>query len=267
MKYLKYFYWLITSQFGIKPLTFINSIRALPAYIVDYFKFRKIYNGKLGIKPCLSDKFEAGGSINTEYFVQDLFVAKLIFNARPIKHVDVGSRVDGFVAHVASFREVEVFDVRAIENKIEGIEFKQVDFMNSTRVLELSSENGYTDSISCLHTLEHFGLGRYGDPIHQAGYEVGIENLATMLSHMGTAYLSVPIGMQRVEFNANWVFDPETILSCCREFGLVPVESYFINRKLEVVAINFGEEEAESLRLAEYNLGIFVLRKEYAGRS
>ena len=38
----------------------------------------------------------------------------MIYAARPEKHVDVGSRVDGFVAHVASFREIEVFDVRPI---------------------------------------------------------------------------------------------------------------------------------------------------------
>lgn len=41
-------------------------------------------------------------------------MARWIYEAAPIKHVDVGSRVNGFVAHVASFREIEVIDVRPI---------------------------------------------------------------------------------------------------------------------------------------------------------
>jgi len=37
--------------------------------------------------------------------------------------VDIGSRVDGFVAHVASFREIEVFDVRPISAQIPASSF------------------------------------------------------------------------------------------------------------------------------------------------
>ena len=42
----------------------------------------------------------------------------MIYNSKPKRHIDVGSRVDGFVAHVASFREIEVFDVRPLEKSI-----------------------------------------------------------------------------------------------------------------------------------------------------
>jgi len=44
--------------------------------------------------------------------------------------VDIGSRVDGFVAHVASFREIEVFDIRPITTKVPGATFIQADLMN-----------------------------------------------------------------------------------------------------------------------------------------
>jgi hypothetical protein len=37
-----------------------------------------------------------------------------------------------------------------------------------------STPDGYCDSLSCLHALEHFGLGRYGDPIDPRGHEKGI---------------------------------------------------------------------------------------------
>jgi hypothetical protein len=62
------------------------------------------------------------------------------------------------------------------------------------------------DSLSCLHALEHFGLGRYGDPVRFDGHLRGFANLARMLQPEGTLYLSVPIGAQRIEFNAHRVF-------------------------------------------------------------
>ena len=38
------------------------------------------------------------------------------------RHVDIGSRLDGFVAHVASFREIEVLDIRPLKvNKHKNI--------------------------------------------------------------------------------------------------------------------------------------------------
>ena len=71
--------------------------------------------------PCLHDRYEEGGATKSEYFWQDLLVARAIHAAKPVKHVDIGSRVDGFVAHVASFREIEVFDVQPISTVVPGV--------------------------------------------------------------------------------------------------------------------------------------------------
>ena len=71
--------------------------------------------------PCLQDWYEDNGTTKNEYFWQGLVVARMIFERCPEKHVDVGSRVDGFVAHVACFREIEVFDVRPSSAKIPGV--------------------------------------------------------------------------------------------------------------------------------------------------
>jgi hypothetical protein len=62
----------------------------------------------------LEDFADNAGVAKGHYFHQDLLVAKYIFEAKPERHIDVGSRVDGFVAHVASFREIEVLDVRPL---------------------------------------------------------------------------------------------------------------------------------------------------------
>lgn len=211
-------YWLLSSQFGLDLRLFPRALYGVPAYLRDLITFRRSYKGKLRIMPCLHDRYEEGGGTKNEYFWQDLLVARAIHEGNPIKHVDVGSRVDGFVAHVASFRECEVFDVRPISTKVPGLVFRQADLMDSAS-LPISSE-GYCDFLSCLHAIEHFGLGRYGDVINPKGYQRGIANMAKLLQPGGTLYLSTPIGQERVEFNANWVFAPRSIVHWAKSVGL-----------------------------------------------
>lgn len=64
----------------------------------------------------------------------------------------------------------------------------------------------YCDSLSSLHAIEHFGLGRYGDPVRYDGYLLGLGNMYNLLRKGGKFYISAPIGPQRIEFNAHRVF-------------------------------------------------------------
>jgi len=79
---------------------------------------------------------------------------------------------------------------------------------------------GYCDSLSCLHALEHFGLRRYGDPIDPQGYERALASMAGLLKRGGVFYLSVPIGIDRIEFNANRIFNPRVIVNLSMENSL-----------------------------------------------
>lgn len=154
----------------------------------------------------LADYADNAGTSKGHYFHQDLLVAKLINEHNPKRHIDIGSRVDGFVAHVASFREIEVFDVRPLERSIHtNIKFRQADLINQ-------QDLGKTDSLSCLHAIEHFGLGRYSDPIDVDGHNKGIENLVNLVQENGRMYISFPIGKEdEVHFNAHRIFHPATI--------------------------------------------------------
>ena len=210
----------------------------------------------LTLMPCLHDWYEEGGATKSEYFWQDLLVARWIFEAKPEKHVDIGSRVDGFVAHVASFREIEVFDVRPISTQVPGVVFKQADLMQPVEMV--SSGEGYCDSLSCLHAIEHFGLGRYSDPIDPQGYQRGIANMARLLKLSGRFYLSTPIGQERVEFNAHRVFDPHTLIRCAEANGLRVQGLTVIGAGSTVSSATLTDESLRQLALARYNLGIFV---------
>ena len=257
--------WLLSSQFGFDPRRFLRSVRGIPRFLRDWRRFCSGYSGNLSLMPCLHDWYEEGGTTKSEYFWQDLLVARMIFEDKPERHVDVGSRVDGFVAHVASFREVEVFDVRPITTQIPGIVFKQADLMRPV-ALSSAGGGGYCDSLSCLHAIEHFGLGRYGDPIDPHGYERGIANMAQLLKPDGRLYLSTPIGQERVEFNAHRVFDPRTIIRCAESSGLQLLELTVIAAGGEVRQVQPNEDTLLELAQSRYNLGIFVfIKKDLCG--
>jgi hypothetical protein len=151
------------------------------------------------------------------YFFQDLTVARWIFDAAPARHVDVGSRIDGFIGHLAVFREVEVLDIRPQSALVSNVKFHRLDLMQALPDAWIES----TDSLSCLHTIEHFGLGRYGDTLDPHGHLKGLAQLMLMVKKGGMFYLSTQIGDERIVFNAHRVFAPETMLKWFAEGWII----------------------------------------------
>lgn len=149
---------------GSTPAKRPRNLRGVRSYLRNYRALRTQWRSSRGEFPfgkpfpCLGDRFASAGVARGDYFHQDLHVAQLIHSNAPDKHVDVASRVDGFVAHVASFRPIEVIDIRPLRTRARNMTFRRMDLMAANPELV-----GYCDSLSCLNALEHFGLGRYGD--------------------------------------------------------------------------------------------------------
>lgn len=111
----------------------------------------------------LNDYADTGGAARGIHFRQDLLVAMLIKERESSRHDDVTSEIDESVAHVASFNDIAVIDVRPPEEcDDESIVFRQA-------ALVFPQSLGETDSLSCLHAIKHFGLGRYTDPLNVDG--------------------------------------------------------------------------------------------------
>ena len=256
--------WFLISQLGMDLRKLSSSIVRLGPYLADLRQFKSAFPGQIVCTPCIHDKHAESGDIRNEYFWQDLEVARMIHAAMPDSHVDIGSRVDGFVAHVAAFRNIEVVDIRENKTVVPGVTFVTLDFSNTDRVEEFIAAypDGYCDSVSCLHALEHFGLGRYGDTLDPEGYQKGLKNLALVLSAGGTLYLSTPVGRERVEFNAHWVFSPGTIIDVAAKNGLVLSQLYQFRNDSGAKKLAINEETIAGLSASDYSLCLFVFRKE-----
>ena len=88
-----------------------------------------------------------------------------------------------------------------------------------------------------------------------------MKNIANLLEPGGILYLSTPIGQERVEFNANRVFNPLDIVKLAQIHHL-SLESLLVIRADGVVDQLLPDSTEISLLSDEYyNLGIFTFVK------
>lgn len=166
--------------------------------------------------PLIADKYDTS-CILTGYFWQDLWAAKKIIAEGVKEHFDIGSRVDGFIAHLlAAGIKVNVIDIRPFPTKVEGL----TTILDDATMLS-QFEDDSISSISALCSLEHFGLGRYGDPVDPESCFQCMAQIQKKMKKGGRLYISVPIGQNRVEFNAHRVFYADTIISIFDQLNLV----------------------------------------------
>ena len=258
--FLKLIHFVLSQQFGLDLIRVFRGVCNTPSFIIEAVKFKIKFSGKFCLKPCLHDKSDSGGDIRGEYFWQDLIVAQMVFKNSPERHLDIGSRIDGFVAHVASFRVIDVCDIRPLPQSIPNVNFRRMDLMEVAR--ERPSHQMRYGSVSCLHVIEHFGLGRYGDHLDVDGFRRGIAGLSNLLMDNGKLYLSTPLGRERVEFNANWVFDPQTIISELNDNGLEVENLFLFDGSAKFTPVDLLEEAClQKIRSNEYNLGLFICSK------
>jgi len=105
---------------------------------------------------------------------------------------------------------------------LDGLSFESADVTN------LPFKDKSIHSLSCMHVVEHVGLGRYGDPLDYDGDLKAISELQRVLAEGGNLLFVVPIsGKQRIEFNAHRVFSYQQIIDGFKElrlqeFALIP---------------------------------------------
>ena len=186
-----------------------------------------------------------------------------------VRHIyDIGSRIDGYISHLLSMDiKVTMMDIRPLPEHIDNLDFIRGNAMDLSNI-----EEGSVPVLSCLHALEHFGLGRYGDAVDYYGWKKALMGYVRILKNGGILYLSVPVGKeQKVMFNAHRIYRPWTIVRTAADDMRLEEFTYFhqgvrttldfthdddiehISSILENVADNY---------LGNYDCGIFIFRKE-----
>ena len=166
------------------------------------------------------------------------------------RHVDIGSRIDGFVAHVLTFMPITVVDIRGLASDIEGLTFVQGD------VCRLNFASDSIPSLSSLHAMEHVGLGRYGDPVDPDGWLIAMRELARVVARGGRLYLGVPIGRERLAFNSERVFDPRTIVAALPALRLVSFDAVDDSDRM------IPDADLAAFAGARYSCGLFEFAKD-----
>lgn len=229
----------------------LTSLGALPRYLAEW----KAYNRETATQqiyfrdsyPCLADRVSTT-PFDPHYFFQAAWLARRLHQAMTPLHVDIGSSVMMINVLSASVKTIFV-DYRPLRVQLSNFIPLGGD------IVRLPFRAGSIASLSCLHVLEHVGLGRYGDPINPMGSCLAAAELQRVLSLGGRLFLSVPVGRERVCFNAHRVHAPATI------------QAYFPSLSLETFSLiddsgNFHEQiSSETAARLEYGCGLFEFVK------
>jgi hypothetical protein len=200
-------------------------------FLGELRKFRAMSDGRFTIKtqdmyPCLTDKIKYT-PFDQHYTHHPAWAARKVAEIKPEKHVDISS-ILSFSTIISAFVPTEFYDYRPAD-------FHQPGF--STGFADLKALSFGSDSIaslSCMHTVEHIGLGRYGDELDPQGDLKAIAELKRVLAPGGSLLFVTPVGQPKIEFNGQRIYSYEQIVSyfspfALKEFSLIPDKGGFIS--------------------------------------
>lgn len=150
---------------------------------------------------------------DSHYTYQAAWATRHIQTRRPAAHVDVSSAVP-FVAQLSAIVPVTMYEFSAPDIALPGLTVREAT------VLALPLPDRSVASLSCLHVIEHVGLGRYGDPLDPDGMEKAAAELCRVVAEGGVLYVSFPVGRARVAFNAHRITDAEAFVARVAAHGL-----------------------------------------------
>ncbi len=157
---------------------------------------------------------------DTHYIYHTAWAARKVKEIDPDFHIDISSSLY-FSSIVSAFKTVKFYDYRPAKLNLSGLS------SSSANLSKLHFEDNSVESISCMHTVEHIGLGRYGDPIEPEGDITAAHELARVVADGGSLLFVVPVGKPRIQFNAHRIYSYDMVLEMfptltLKEFSLIP---------------------------------------------
>ncbi len=196
-------------------------------FVADYREFRRMARAASprfpmrfrDRRPCLHDGAAVSG-FDRHYVYHTAWAARVLAERKPDVHVDIGSSLY-FCSVVSAFVPMRHYDYRPADLRLEGLSTGRAD------LLALPFGDGEIRSLSCMHVLEHVGLGRYGDPVDPDGDLRAASELGRVLAPGGSLLVAVPVGAPAIRFNAHRIYAYGQVVDCfpgllLEEFALVP---------------------------------------------
>jgi SAM-dependent methyltransferase len=213
-------------------------------YAGEFVRFKKENSNKQTVKfrdayPCLNDKIKTT-PFDHHYTYHPAWAARIVAKTKPQMHVDISS-ILSFSSIVSAFVPVQFFDYRPAKLNLSNYESGFADLK------KLHFADNSVSSLSCMHTIEHIGLGRYGDELDTDGDVKAIAELKRVLQPGGNLLFVTPVGKPKVEFNAHRIYSFEQIIAyfsplTLQEFSLIPDDGGLIENAnpLLVQQQNYG---------------------------
>ena len=179
-----------------------------PFIILDYLKFKRISDKRSPLSffdfyPCIKDK-TIKTNFDAHYVYHTSWATRKIKEINPSMHTDISSSLY-FSGIVSAFIPIDFYDYRPAELNLSNLTCKHAD------LIELPFPDKSVNSLSCMHTVEHIGLGRYGDKIDPDGDLKAINELIRVTAVGGSILFVVPVGKPKIEFNAHRIYSYEQI--------------------------------------------------------
>lgn len=206
----------------------LKNLFLAPFILKDYFKFKNLSINKRfklsyrDLYPCVLDKTFAT-NFDRHYIYHTSWAARVVAKIKPERHTDIASSLF-FSGIVSAFVPVDFYDLRPAVITLPGWKGGKGD------LTALPFMDNSVSSLSCMHTVEHVGLGRYGDPIDPEGDLTAMAELKRVLAVGGSLLFVVPVGKPKIMFNAHRIYSYEQVINYfsglrLQEFTLIPEKS------------------------------------------
>lgn len=238
------------------PFRYLGVFVKRPDFLSGFFKYRKQV-GTNQSKPLFKDIFPfmqdktSDTLFDTHYIYHPAWATRIVKEINPSKHIDISSTLH-FCTQLSAFIPTEFYDYRPAHVKLSGLKSAHAD------LCKLHFPDDSIESISCMHTVEHIGLGRYGDPIDPEGDIKAIKELQRVLKPGGNFLFVTPVGKPKVQFNAHRVYSYEQIISLFNQLKLVEF-SLIPDNALEVGMIRNAAPDL--VQMQNYGCGCFWFTK------